>query len=75
MARRVTPATVWHLDAAGNVVVTGYFSGTVDFDPGLGVSNLASAGDNDIFVVRLSGAGDLCGPSVTEIREPIRVRL
>ncbi len=46
-------------DAAGNVVATGYFSGTVDFDPGTGVSNLVSAGDNDIFVVKLNGAGGL----------------
>ncbi|MHB0959585.1 MAG: tandem-95 repeat protein [Pirellulaceae bacterium] len=48
-----------HVDAAGDVVVTGYFSRTVDFDPGPGVSNLVSAGDNDIFVVQLSAAGDL----------------
>ncbi len=62
------------LDAAGNVVVTGYFSGTVDFDPGTGVSNLTSAGDNDIFVVELSAAGGLFGPSDTGAREPIRAR-
>ncbi|MCU0963103.1 MAG: proprotein convertase P-domain-containing protein, partial [Pirellulaceae bacterium] len=44
---------------AGNVVVTGYFSGTVDFDPGPGISPRFSAGDNDIFVVMLTAAGQL----------------
>ena len=47
------------VDAAGNVVVTGYFSWTVDFDPGAGVLNLVSAGDNDVFVVKLNAAGNL----------------
>jgi hypothetical protein len=41
------------LDLSGGVIATGYFTGTVDFDPGQGVVNLSSNGSNDIFVVKL----------------------
>jgi len=43
-------------DASGNVYTTGFFNGTVDFDPGAGVFNLTSGG---IFISKLSAAGDL----------------
>lgn len=46
------------VDAVGNVYVTGYFSGTVDFNPGLGTSNLTSAGLNDIFILKLDQTGN-----------------
>ncbi|TRX04688.1 T9SS type A sorting domain-containing protein [Flavobacterium gawalongense] len=46
-------------DAAGNVYTTGYFAGTVDFDPNAGVSNLTSAGVQDIFVSKLDTTGNL----------------
>jgi len=46
------------VDAAGNVFTTGYFQDTVDFDPGLGVFNLTSAGLVDIFVSKLDANGD-----------------
>lgn len=45
-------------DAAGNVFVTGSFSGTVDFDPGDGVVDLASGGSLDIFILKLDAAGN-----------------
>lgn len=45
------------LDIAGNVYVTGRFSGTVDFDPGAGTQNLISAGVEDVFVSKLSSSG------------------
>lgn len=47
-------------DFSGNVLATGYFSNTVDFDPGIGVYNLTPAGgaDDDIFVLKLDNAGN-----------------
>jgi hypothetical protein len=46
-------------DAQGNVIVTGYFSRTVDFDPGSGVSNLNSGGATDIFLAKYDTSGRL----------------
>jgi hypothetical protein len=45
------------MDASNNMYTTGYFTGTVDFDPGIGVYNLTSAGLNDFFVVKLNNTG------------------
>jgi hypothetical protein len=48
-------------DAAGNVYATGAFSGTVDFDPGPGVSNLTgSSGDfnAEAYVLKLDTGGN-----------------
>jgi hypothetical protein len=44
-------------DSVGNVYTTGYFKGTVDFDPNIGVFNLASAGSRDVFVSKLDSSG------------------
>jgi hypothetical protein len=46
------------VDSSGNVYTTGYFQGTVDFDPGVGTSNFTSAGINDAFVLKLSPSGE-----------------
>lgn len=46
-------------DPAGNQVLTGSFSGTVDFDPGSGTLYLTSAGEGDIFIQKLDGNGNL----------------
>ncbi|CAN5453142.1 hypothetical protein BH11BAC1_BH11BAC1_27160 [soil metagenome] len=45
-------------DAVGNTYVTGWFGGTVDFDPGAGVSNLVSAGNVDIFLAKYNASGN-----------------
>lgn len=45
------------IDALGNVYTTGYFDGTVDFDPGAGVSNLISNG-TDAYISKLDASGN-----------------
>jgi len=45
-------------DAAGNVYATGYFVGTVDFDPSAGTYNLTAA-DYDGFISKLDPSGNL----------------
>lgn len=48
--------------ADNHFFVTGYFSGTVDFDPGVGVQNLVSAGSTDIYTVKYDLNGNyVCG--------------
>jgi hypothetical protein len=47
------------IDASGNVYATGVYAGTVDFDPSVAISNLTSAGADDIFVVKLDVSGNL----------------
>ncbi len=46
------------VDAVGAAYTTGRFEETADFDPGAGVSNLTSAGSIDVFISKLSSAGD-----------------
>ena len=46
------------VDSAGNSYVTGYFQGTVDFDPGPGVTNLNSSFAAQ-YVVKLDTNGNL----------------
>lgn len=49
------------VDLYGNVLVAGYYRGTVDFDPGPGVYNLpygASGAANNPFVLKLDNAGN-----------------
>jgi hypothetical protein len=48
------------LDRDGNILTTGAFTGTADFDPSGGTSNLVSNGsDDDIFVSKLDASGVL----------------
>lgn len=46
------------IDRNGGIVTTGNFTGIVDFDPGDGVANLTSSGDDDIFVLKLDSSGN-----------------
>lgn len=46
-------------DNTGNILITGYFDGVVDFDPGPGVANLSSnVSSIDAFVLKLDGDGN-----------------
>ncbi len=47
-----------YLDAAGNIYLTGYFSDTVDFDPGVGVSKVISNGASDVFLAKYDNNGN-----------------
>jgi len=43
----------------GEIYTTGYFGGTVDFDPGVGIFNITASGSNiDIFVCKLDSSGN-----------------
>jgi hypothetical protein len=44
-------------DASGNVIASGSFSGTVDFNPGTATNTLKSSGSSDVFVTKLSPTG------------------
>jgi hypothetical protein len=49
-------------DNQGNVITTGFFTGTMDFDPGPGVSTLVEAGmtpsSTDIFIQKMDSSGN-----------------
>lgn len=45
-------------DALGNVIITGTFDGTVDFDPGTAVENYTAVGGNDIFISKYDASGN-----------------
>lgn len=68
------------VDAGGNVYATGSFSGTADFDPGVGVNNLNSVGDVDVFISKLDASGNLiwaksCGGLSNDYGQCIKVDL
>lgn len=46
------------VDASGNLYTTGSFQGTTDFDPGIGITNLTSAGGKDVFLQKLDAQGN-----------------
>ena len=66
------------VDAAGNVYTTGQFTGTADFDPGMGSYNLTAAADMDIFISKLDALGNFVwakqmGASSFDIGQAIEV--
>lgn len=46
-------------DAQGNIYSTGSFKSTIDFDPGSGTTSIASNGGDDVYIQKLSPAGNL----------------
>ncbi|MGZ4035793.1 MAG: T9SS type A sorting domain-containing protein, partial [Bacteroidia bacterium] len=46
------------LDGSGNIYITGAFRGTVDFDPGTGVFNLAADSSYAAFILKLDTFGN-----------------
>ncbi|MES2617762.1 MAG: SBBP repeat-containing protein [Bacteroidota bacterium] len=46
------------LDKWGNILLTGNFANTVDFDPGSGTANKTEVGSYDIFILKLNNNGD-----------------
>jgi hypothetical protein len=51
-------AMALEVDASGNVVIGGFYSTTVDFDPNAGTVNSTSAGGNDGYILKLNSAGN-----------------
>ena len=47
------------VDEKGNSYITGFFIGTVDFDPSPNVFNLSGTGGGDIFICKINAQGNL----------------
>lgn len=45
------------IDPEGNILITGYFQSTVDFDPGSGIAQLSTNGKKDIFFAKYARNG------------------
>jgi len=45
-------------DAQGNLIISGAFEGTVDFDPGVSVYNLTAINADDYFILKLDSSGN-----------------
>jgi hypothetical protein len=46
------------VDVWGSVYTTGYFTGTIDFDPGTVLYHLTASGGQDIYISKLNSLGD-----------------
>lgn len=63
------------LDSTNNILITGRFQGTIDFDPDTGTTNLTAFGNDDIFVSKLDSSGNFIwiqqmgGSSADQARE------
>jgi hypothetical protein len=66
------------VDGSGNTYTTGYFQGSVDFDPGEGLTIFNSAGSFDVFILKLDASGNYLwstafGGSSTDMGQSISV--
>ncbi|MBK6573602.1 MAG: SBBP repeat-containing protein [Saprospiraceae bacterium] len=46
------------IDQSGNILISGHFQGTADFDPGANVFPLSSVGSYDVFILKLDADGN-----------------
>ncbi|MFM2017648.1 MAG: hypothetical protein RL007_1304, partial [Bacteroidota bacterium] len=54
-----------YIDAATNIYTTGYYQGTVDFDPGSGTADLTSGGQTDAYVLKILQCSPPAAPANT----------
>ncbi len=47
------------VDNIGNIAFSGYYTGTIDFDPSTVVNNFTSNGNEDVFICKLNSLGNL----------------
>ncbi len=45
-------------DASANIYITGYFNGTMDFDPGAGTYTMSTPGTNGVYISKLDPSGN-----------------
>jgi hypothetical protein len=54
-------------DSLGGIYVSGYFTGAVDFNPGVGVNTLTATGDYDSFILKLDTDGNFVWAKQTAV--------
>lgn len=54
-----------YVDASTNIYTTGYYQGTVDFDPGAGTSTITSGGQLDVFIQKIQQCAPPLAPTNT----------
>lgn len=51
------------LDQSGNIITTGFFEGTIDFDPSAAIYTLTAVGNRDVFILGLDPSGNFASAS------------
>ena len=51
-------ATSIRLDSSENLIITGWYTGTADFDPSTASNFMTSSGAEDVFVIKLDSSGN-----------------
>lgn len=62
-----------YVDANTSIYTTGYYQGTVDFDPGSGTSNLTSGGQTDAFIQKIQQCAPPAAPANTTSQQALSV--